>query len=63
MTEHLFISPSYVLHFEWFEMLWEHKMFMQGCLLIQKNKKYKDRLGKCHKFCSFICWMVASSKS
>ncbi len=23
MTEHLFISSSYVLHFEWFKMLWE----------------------------------------
>jgi hypothetical protein len=46
MTKHLFISSSstdlytsYVLHFERFKMLWEHKMFMQGCLLIQKNKK------------------------
>jgi hypothetical protein len=23
MIEHLFISLSYVLHFEWFKMLWE----------------------------------------
>jgi hypothetical protein len=24
MTKHLFISSSYVLHFEWIKMLWKH---------------------------------------
>ncbi len=57
MTEHLFTSSSYVLHFEWFKMLREHYLKLEKSSLKCKEK----RIRKIKSFPTYITCFLFSS--
>jgi hypothetical protein len=57
MTEHLFTSSSYVLHFEWFKMLGEHYLKLEKSSLKCKEK----RIRKIKSFPTYITCFLFSS--